>query len=208
LKLVGAALVVFITVLVGMSAALAPVITGTALVPEGGPPSQIAVDDIPPRLLAAYQSAAAACPGLPWTVAAGIGKVESNHARFGGAIVDANGVALPPIIGIPLDGTSNTARIWDTDGGVLDGDLIFDRAVGPFQFIPSSWAIFGVDGDRDGLRNPHDVDDAIPAMIRHLCPNGQIRNLENAIFSYNRSDEYVAAVLSWANRYAVEPKVE
>ena len=177
------------------------VTAATSTLLMGGPPSAVAEDDIPPRLRIAYQDAAATCPGLRWQVAAGIGKVESNHGRFGGATIADDGRALPPIIGIPLDGTNNTARILDTDGGRLDGDTVFDRAVGPFQFIPTSWALFGVDGDHDGIRDPHDIDDAVPAMVRHLCPNGRITDIEAAIFSYNRSRAYVELVLSWADRY-------
>jgi membrane-bound lytic murein transglycosylase B len=185
----------------GTGALISITTTTTSSVLTGGPPSQLAVDDIPPRLLSAYQAAASTCPGLSWQVAAGIGKVESNHARFGGAELSADGKALPKIIGIPLNGSNGTARILDSDGGLLDGDTVFDRAVGPFQFIPTSWALFGMDGDRDGIRDPHDVDDAVPAMVRHLCPNGRITDVRAAIFSYNRSDEYVALVLSWASRY-------
>src|SRR2546428_14118456 len=44
-------------------------------------PSAIAVGDIPSNYLQLYQDAAAACPGLGWTVLAGIGKIESNHGR-------------------------------------------------------------------------------------------------------------------------------
>jgi len=108
------------------------------------------------RALDAYQRAAtlveAADPSchVDWALLAAIGRVESNHARFGGNRLDAAGVAQPGIIGIPLDGSRGTARITDTDGGSLDRDTVYDRAVGPMQFIPSTWRVVGVDAG-DGL---------------------------------------------------------
>ncbi|MEZ5230266.1 MAG: M23 family metallopeptidase [Acidimicrobiales bacterium] len=98
-------------------------------------PSEDAVADIPPLLLQLYAAQSAACPGLPWQVVAGIGKIESDHGRFGGATLQPDGTISPAIIGIPLNGTNGTARIPDTDDGRYDGDTLWDRAVGPFQFI-------------------------------------------------------------------------
>ena len=164
-------------------------------------PSEEAITDIPAILLGLYIESAQACPGLPWSVIAGIGKVESNHGRFGGAAIGPDGRVTPEIIGIRLDGTQGTAVIRDTDNGRLDGDTEYDRAVGPFQFIPSSWAIFGVDGNGDGVADPHNIYDAVPAAVRHLCPEGQITDIEAAIFAYNHSYDYVDAVLGWSARY-------
>ena len=93
--------------------------------------------DIPAPALRAYRAAAAALAvsdptcGLDWALLAGIGKVESNHGRYGGAQLGADGVARPRIIGIALDGRPGVALIRDTDRGVLDGDTTFDHAVGP-----------------------------------------------------------------------------
>jgi len=164
-------------------------------------PSEQAIADIPPVLLSLYMVNAATCTGLPWQAIAGIGKVESDHGRFGGSSLQPDGTVSPPIIGIALDGTNDTAAIPDTDHGDLDGDPIWDHAVGPFQFIPSSWAIFGRDGNADGVQDPQNVLDAIPAAVAHLCPTGTITDLDAAIFDYNRSDAYVQLVLDWAARY-------
>lgn len=168
-------------------------------------PSDDAVADIPPLLLELFVGEAQRCRGLPWTVMAGISKVESDHARFGGATIDADGTVAPPIIGIALDGTNGTARITDTDNGTWDNDPIWDRAVGPLQFIPSSWRIFGGDGNDDGVADPQNVFDAVPAMRRHLCPSGTIADIEAALFAYNRSRTYVATVLEWAHAYTGTP---
>lgn len=69
------------------------------------------------------------------------------------------------------------------------------------QFIPSSWRIFGTDGNGDGVRDPHNIIDAVHAAVRHLCPTGTATDIEAALFSYNRSTAYVAAVLEWAALY-------
>jgi len=108
----------------------------------------------------------------------------------------------PAIIGIPLNGTNGTAAIRDTDDGRFDGDTVWDRAVGPFQFIPSSWAIYGQDGNGDGDRNPNNIYDAVPAAVAHLCPSGTVTDTEAAIFAYNRSTAYVQLVLEWAALYS------
>jgi Transglycosylase SLT domain len=163
---------------------------------------------IPARLLQAYQGTALrlrfadpACE-LDWPILAGIGKVESNHAWNGR--VDERGTTLQPILGPVLDGT-RYAPVPDTDGGSLDGDRRWDRAVGPMQFIPSSWARFAADGNGDGVMSPHNVFDAIYAAGTYLCV-GQVDlskpdALSRAIYRYNHSAPYVQAVFAWIEAY-------
>ena len=170
----------------------------------GGPPSTEALADIPPPYLAIYQDAVfERCPTLPWSVLAAIGKIESNHGRFGGGRLQSDGRVSPPIIGIPLDGTNGTAEIRDTDGGLFDGDVVYDRAVGPMQFIPSTWATSGVDASGDGIADPHNAIDAIHAAAGYLCAVGAEDQLSirSAIWSYNRSWKYVDDVLRVAEVY-------
>ena len=191
--------------------------TAPALVlPEGtmpGSSAPVALDStgIPIRALEAYQRAASlidpadpACH-IDWALLAAIGRVESDHARFGGNQLDSAGVAQPGIIGIPLDGTNSTARITDTDGGRLDRDTVYDRAVGPMQFIPSTWRVAGSDADGDGVKNPQDMADAAAATAIYLCSGpGDLNrpgDLRGAIMRYNASDSYARTVIAIADAY-------
>lgn len=204
LKAVAAGVVVLASPLIALFGLVTLAAGGTSGAAEGHAlfdPSPDALADIPPLLLSLYAVEATACPGLPWQVLAGIGKVESDHGRFGGATLSPDGTVRPAIIGIALDGTNGTAAIGDTDGGRLDGDAEWDRAVGPLQLIPSSWAIFGQDGNGDGVRDPQNVHDAVPAAVAHLCPAGTVADVEAAILAYNHSLTYVDRVLDWAARY-------
>ena len=150
------------------------------------------------RAAAAQNAANPACR-ITWWALAGIGKVESGHGTFRGATVAADGNVTTPIIGIPLP------AIGDTDGGALDGDPTVDHAVGPMQFIPSTWAASGADGNGDGNADPQNIYDAARAAARYLCaasPNLDTdAALRIAYFSYNRSGEYVDLVLGHARRY-------
>jgi hypothetical protein len=165
---------------------------------------------IPGSVLAAYQRAertlARTDPGcgVHWSVLAGIGRIESGHARSGR--VDVNGRTLSPILGPQLAGGPGVAAIRDTDGGRLDGDRAWDRAVGPMQFIPSTWRSQAADGNDDGNSDPHNVFDATLAAGQYLCSgNGNLRDrtqLAAAVFRYNHSESYVRSVLAWADAYA------
>ncbi|KOX23016.1 MULTISPECIES: lytic transglycosylase domain-containing protein [unclassified Streptomyces] len=163
---------------------------------------------IPASVLSAYkraeQSIRSTDPGcnLLWQLLAGIGKVESGQAR--GGRVDANGTTTSPILGPALNGVG-FADISDTDGGAYDGDKVHDRAVGPMQFIPSTWATWGQDANGDGKKDPNNIYDAAQAAGLYLCANDRnlvLRaDLDRAVLSYNRSTEYLNTVLSWFEYY-------
>ena len=182
-----------------------------AAAPDAAPVSGLAESGIPSTALSAYKNAAARetarkpeC-GITWPLLAGIGRVESNHGRFAGAELHADGVSTPRIIGIPLNG-NGTALIRDTDGGQLDGDTVYDRAVGPMQFIPSTWGSWGVDANGDGLKDPFNLFDAAAAAADYLCAAGRDLRTSSgqvhAILSYNYSYDYVSMVMSLERVYA------
>lgn len=162
---------------------------------------------IPPIMAFAYQQAAqlAQVDGcrLRWTVLAAIGRIESGHAA--GRAINPTGDITPSILGPVLDG-NGFAAIPDTDNARWDGNPIWDRAVGPMQFIPSSWTIFGRDGNNDGRIDPNNAYDATLAAAAHLCGPGpndltEPARLHAAIYGYNHDQSYVEAVLTQAARY-------
>jgi hypothetical protein len=135
----------------------APPPVATGHVPTGRPTSYIQLFQ---------ESAAQYCPGLPWTVLAAIGQIESGD--------QAN------------PGVSSAG------------------AMGPMQFLPSTWAEWGITAfGEQGPPNILDPFDAVPAAARYLCAAGGATSagLPGAIFAYNHADWYVNEVLALAKEY-------
>ncbi len=128
--------------------------------------------------------------------------MESGQAR--GGRVTADGTTVTPILGPQLDG-NGFALIRDTDNGAYDGNRMYDQAVGPMQFIPSTWEWAGRDGNGDGRRDPNNVYDAALAAGHYLCrfdwDLSEQGDLRKAILSYNNSTDYLNTVLSWLEFY-------
>ncbi|WP_087101042.1 bifunctional lytic transglycosylase/C40 family peptidase [Nocardiopsis sp. JB363] len=176
------------------------------------------VEGIPAPVLSAYVQAASRleseyeqCQGLEWPVLAGVGKVESNHVN--GRKVSASGDVRPKMIGPSLDGSGaggNTTPHHDSDGGEWDGDTGYDRAVGPMQFIPTTWTSHGLDGNDDGIADPHNIHDAMWSAAVYLCvshPRAEPvdftdpDHLEAALLRYNRAGWYVDRVMGHIEAY-------
>lgn len=170
---------------------------------------------VPPIAARAYERAADAALmftpscAIPTWLLAGVGKVESGHGTSRGATVDSTGEASPRIIGPPLPRLGA-----DTDGGRWDGDTTVDHAVGPMQFIPSTWRAFGLDGNGDDVADPHNIFDAALTAARYLCSSASPMKAEAdwraALLAYNHSSAYVSQVLKAAFGYrdAITPNVD
>ena len=154
--------------------------------------------DIPGSLVGIYVAAADSCPGLQWTVLAGIGSIESHHGQ--GRVDPATGDVTPHILGPALDGRSGFARIPDPSSP--DG---WAHAQGPMQFLPSTWARWGrlAPGRPAGaVPSPHNAWDSIWAAAAYLCGSaGQVTDVRAAILTYNHSNAYVDKVLAKAAEY-------
>ena len=201
------------------------VVPGTVLVPRGAHEgsrgtrsddefftiSRTGSNDVPQAALRAYHHAekvmATADPDcqISWTMLAAIGRVESNHGRFGGSQLGSDGVSRPEIRGPQLNGAGAFAAIHDSDNGAMDHDKAWDRAVGQMQFLPETWRGVARDGDGDGKKSPHDLDDSALSSAVYLCGAGgslaHQAGMARAAFRYNHSDYYVQLVLSFQSGY-------
>ena len=126
---------------------------------------------------------------------------DTDAAADGGAAdgeADGEGGADAPVI-------RRLALIEDTDGGLLDEDTTYDRAVGPMQFIPQTWALQEIDANNDGDTNPQNLYDAALASANYLCQSTTtmttIEGQEQAYFAYNHDDAYTAAVIAASEEY-------
>jgi membrane-bound lytic murein transglycosylase B len=173
--------------------------------------SGLAANGIPQVALNAYRVAATRIDsvdpgcGLSWSLLAGIGREESDHGQFAGAVLHADGVSTPRIIGPALDG-----KHWDYipapgNGLALDGDAVYAHALGPMQFIPSTWAAYGADANGDGKADIFNINDAALGAARYLCAAGGDLSTQagqvRAVLAYNHNDQYLAQVLALANAY-------
>jgi membrane-bound lytic murein transglycosylase B len=168
---------------------------------------------LPVPALRAYASAELALrteqPGchLGWNTLAAIGWIESRHGTLGGRVLGDDGRSSRPILGPALDGSGKYAAIRSTPGSsAWHGDRTWEHAVGPLQFLVSTWDRWGADGDHDGVADPRDLDDAALAAGRYLCADGHDLATDAgwtaAVHSYNHDQSYVVSVAGVANTYA------
>lgn len=151
---------------------------------------------IPRRALQAYAGASIVSetrnPGcnLGWNTLAGIGEEESGQGTSGGAHIGPNGDVVGSIVGQLI----------------TQGPAAGQRALGPMQIIPSTWAQYAVDADGTGQASPNNIDDAALAAADYLCVAGGDLSTgagwTAAVHAYNPDDSYVAAVRADANQYA------
>jgi membrane-bound lytic murein transglycosylase B len=143
---------------------------------------------------------------LSWATLAGSVGSSLSTGRWAGVRWEATGARADTCPGARSDRAGELGRVSDTDGGRLDGDSRFDRALGPMQLLPATWLRWRGDGDGDGRVDPNDIDDASYAAGRFLCASGGSLDEEGAwtqaVLSYNPSGEYAQAVLSATNTYA------
>jgi len=135
--------------------------------------SSAAVSKVPPAMLALYQEAAAACPGLPWTVLAAIGTIESDNGES------------------TLPGVHSGANAAGAEGPMQFLPTTFAAYSAP---VPPGGA---------DPASAYDAVDAVYAAARLLCANGAAggTDLAGAVFAYNHSSTYVAEVLALAHAF-------
>ena len=171
---------------VAFLAAGAGILGQAAAACQAQPPASTAAATIPAAYLADYQKAGTRY-GIPWTVLAGIGEVESGQGRS-----DAPGVHS----GVNAAGAAGPMQFGV---GGLAGNTWGGAPVHPASEHTGG---YGIDGDHDGIVNVYDPGDAIPSAAAFLQAHGAPADLQAALFAYNHSSSYVTDVLDLAARYA------
>lgn len=115
-----------------------------------------------------------------------------------------DGIDIPPDqLGAMLQVSQDTNIPWQVFGAIAKVESNLGQnmatssagAIGYGQFLPSTWEIYGADGD------PYEFRDVLPAMGRFLLDTGAPDDIPAALFAYNHSWPYVAQVLSYAASY-------
>jgi cell wall-associated NlpC family hydrolase len=153
---------------------------------QAQPAPSTAAAAIPAAYLADYQQAGARY-GIPWTVLAGIGEVESGQGRS-----DAPGVHSG-------QNPAGAAGPMQFGVGGLAGNTWGGAPIHPAWQHTGG---YGIDGDHNGITDVYDPGDAIPSAAYFLTANGAPASIDAALFAYNHSGGYVTGVLAWAARYA------
>jgi hypothetical protein len=173
-------------------------------------------DGIPAVALDAYEAAAGELtttdPGcqIDWEDLAGIGRVESDNGQtWGGAAhVTAQGTLYPPIYGPLLDGSDGFPAIPSPDAGRMEGGGVWARAVGPMQFLPSTWLAYARSDIGDSPPDPQNFYDAALSAGQYLCVNGgnlaSQKGITAAVYAYNHVGSYVTLVEEWITFYQQE----
>src|SRR5437899_3748981 len=134
-------------------------------------------------------------PALPLSLSAPIGGIPSFFIES---------FRIPPFL-LPIYQAAGSAYEvpWQVLAAINEVETDYGRdlavssagAEGWMQFLPSSWALYGVDANGDGFKDPYNPADAIFAAARYLRAAGVATNLRAAIFAYNHSRAYVESVL-------------
>jgi len=150
------------------------------------------------------------CGFLITAILAGAGVLQAGGCDAPGAVAggDIPGSLVPIYTqaaaryGLGARGPAVLAAInWiETDFG-RDLATSSAGAIGFMQFMPSTWAAYGIDANADGSADPRDPWDAIFAAARYLRANGAPGDWSRAVFAYNHADWYVQKVLARADGY-------
>jgi cell wall-associated NlpC family hydrolase len=99
---------------------------------------------------------------------------------------------------------------WEVLAAINKVETNFGRNLGPssagavgwMQFMPSTWARWGVDANGDGVADPNNPTDAIFSAARYLAGCGGQFDIARAVYCYNHANWYVSEVLGLAALYS------
>ncbi|HEX5309941.1 MAG TPA: lytic murein transglycosylase [Solirubrobacteraceae bacterium] len=198
----------------------APTTTSTTTEAVAAPPPQVLKERSQPRASARRRrtesptgqgqtgstrhGAAAAAPPPPSSATPPLPSTLGTSTAIGVPSFFIDSFSIPPFL-LPIYQAAGAAYgiPWQLLAAINEVETDYGRdlsissagAEGWMQFMPSTWARYGVDVNRDGYQDPYNPADAIFAAARYLAAAGGAKNIRGAIFAYNHSQAYVTSVL-------------
>ncbi|MFC4411225.1 lytic transglycosylase domain-containing protein [Chungangia koreensis] len=151
-------------------------------------------DDLPEEYIPIYQQAAEAY-GIPWTLLAAHHRIETRFSTMETLVSPVGAEGHMQFMPCTFVGWS-----YPGCGGLGKGNIPDEDKTDPA--VIEKYGGYGVDANGDGKADPYDLEDAVFSAANYLSKNGAAEGeLEQAIFMYNRSDDYVQDILYYYRLY-------
>ncbi|MFI8687174.1 lytic transglycosylase domain-containing protein [Rossellomorea sp. NPDC077527] len=161
--------------------------------------SSIGKEEIPAQYIPIYKAAQEKY-GVPWYLLAAHHRVETKFSTMKTLVSPAGAEGHMQFMPCTFVGWSHPSC-----SGLGEGNIPSDQKTDPA--IIKKYGGYGVDANGDGKADPFQIEDAIFSAANYLARNGAADgNIEQAVFAYNHSEQYVEDVLYYADRFVEEDK--
>jgi peptidoglycan LD-endopeptidase LytH len=156
-------------------------------------------EEVPSQYIPIYKAAEKEY-GVPWNLLAAHHRVETKFSTMKSLISPVGAEGHMQFMPCTFVGWSHP-----TCGDLGKGNIPEDQKTNPD--IIEKYGGYGVDANGDGLADPFHIEDAIFSAANYLARNGAANgDVEQAVFAYNHSTEYVEDVLYYAEKYIEKPE--
>lgn len=150
--------------------------------------------EIPEEYIPVYKEAANEYQ-IPWTLLAAHHRVETKFSTMDPLLSPVGAEGHMQFMPCTFVGWQHPTCKDLGQGAISETDKTNPEVI-------SKYGGYGIDANKDGKADPYQIEDAMYSAANYLSRNGASDgDLENAIFMYNRSDEYVKEVLYYYNKY-------
>ena len=161
--------------------------------------SLLGKEEVPSEYLPIYKAAEKEY-GVPWNLLAAHHRVETKFSTMNSLVSPVGAEGHMQFMPCTFVGWSHPSC-----SGLGKGDIPEKQKTDPA--IIEKYGGYGVDANGDGVADPFQIEDAVFSAANYLARNGAAEGeIEQAVFAYNHSDEYVDDVLYYAEKYIEEPK--
>ncbi|MFL8936700.1 lytic transglycosylase domain-containing protein [Rossellomorea oryzaecorticis] len=161
--------------------------------------SLLGKEEVPSEYLPIYKAAEKEY-GVPWNLLAAHHRVETKFSTMNSLVSPVGAEGHMQFMPCTFVGWSHPSC-----SGLGKGDIPEKQKTDPA--IIEKYGGYGVDANGDGVADPFQIEDAVFSAANYLARNGAAEGeIEQAVFAYNHSDEYVEDVLYYAEKYIEEPK--